>query len=70
MTAFDVIVLGGGAPGEHCAGAIAAAGFGSPSSSGNSSAVSARTGPASRPSLSCVRGRRSRALATSTPAPR
>ena len=70
MSDFDVIVLGGGAPGEHCAGAIAAEDFGSPSSSATSSAVNVPTGRASRPSPSYVRGRRSRAPVTSAPVPR
>ncbi len=64
---YDVIVLGGGAPGEHCAAALAArglrAGCASPSLSESWSAASAPTGLVFRRSRCCARARRCRARA-------
>ena len=55
---YDVIVLGGGAPGEHCRGCDRRRGVCAlPSSSATWSAVCAPTGPASHRSRCCDRAR-------------
>ena len=51
----DVVVLGGGPPGENVAGRVRAAAWSASSSRASSSAASARTGPASRARRCCAR---------------
>ena len=64
---YDVIVIGGGAPGEHCAAALATAASESPSSSATWSVVCAPTGRAFRRSRCCARVKRCRARVTRAP---
>ena len=64
---YDVIVIGGGSPGEHCAGAFAEAVCALGSSNPSLWVASAPTGPASHPRRCCARERLSRGFVATRP---